>query len=447
MQNASGRGPRKAVPFLSALCVLLLAVSLVNAQRANRYRAQLLHTANQSLSQLCTQLDTVRTALQKGSYATSEPMLSRLSAAAANAAAGAKLTLSQLTTQENAAPSFYRFLSQSGDFANALCSQLRSGKPLTQKQQQSLRALSAYADKLCTAMDELRRNLDDDLLRFETPSSALLQQAQTAPSGFDDTFLSASQTLGDPPALQYDGPFSDTRQPRTAKALAGLEEITPQTARSRAAKYLGCAEQELVRESDEDSALALYRFSKGARTVGLSKRGGLLCELSDAAFAGKSEISADAAARIARSYLGDIGYKGMKEVGRSTYDGICTLRFAYSENGVTYDADRITVSVALDRSVVVAVDARPYLLHHTTRSLPEKAVSLKDAVRGLSDRLDLLDAGAAVIERDDGSETLCHALHCRDRDGKEVFIYADSTKPEEADIRLVTRDDDGMLAK
>lgn len=447
MQISSGRGKTKALTFLSALCVLLLALSLVNASRANRYRTQLLHTANQSLSQLCTQLDTIRTSLQKGSYTASEPMLTKLCAATQGAAAGAKLTLSQLTTEDNAALPLYRFLSQSGDYVDALCRRLKSGKPLTQTQKEALRTLASYADSLCLAMDELQHNLDDALVRFDAPAAALLQLSRPAPQDFDDAFLSALQKLSDSPALPYDGPFSDTRQTQTAKALEGLDEITPQTAKSRAAKYLACAENELVRESDEDSALGLYCFSKGARTVGLTKRGGLLCYLTDAAFAGKSEISADAAARIARTFLRDVGYKGMKEIGRSTYDGVCTLRFAWSDGGVTYDADRITVSVALDRSVVTAMDARPYLLHHTKRTLPEKTVSRKAAVRALADELDLLDAGAAVIELDDGSESLCHALHCRDRDGRELYVFSDTQTPREADIRLVTRDDDGMLAK
>lgn len=202
-----------------------------------------------------------------------------------------------------------------------------------------------------------------------------------------------------------------------------------------------------MRESDEESALALYCYSKGGRAVGLTKRGGLLCYLTNANFAGKSEISADAAVRVAQKYLGEIGYKNMKPVGRNTYDGLCTVDFAYSEKGVTYDADRIRVSVALDSSAVAAVDARPYLMHHAARVLPQQTVSRKQAVRALADELDLLDYSTALIARDDGTEALCHALHCRDRDGNEVYIYADSGRPEEADVRLMTHDGDGVLAK
>ena len=447
MQNAPGRGKAKAISFLSALCVLLLAFSLVSASRAKAYRTQMLHTANQSLSQLCAELDTIRTALQKSSYAQSGAMLTRLSAQIARAAAGAKLTLSQLTTEENGAAPLFRFLSQAGDYTAALCSRVQSGKKLTQKQTEGLRALSLYADRLSAAANEIRTGLDDDTVCFFAPAATLPHQKTAARTGFDEAFSAAGQKLGDSPALPYDGPFSDNRLKQTAGAAAALDEISPQTAKSRAAKYLGCAEAELVRESDEESALALYCYSRGGRSVGLTRRGGLLCYLTNANFAGKSEISTDAAVRAAQKYLSEIGYKNMKPADRSTYDGICTIDFVYSEKGVSYDADRIRVSVSLDNAAVAAVDARPFLMHHVARVLPKQTVSRRQAVSALADELDLLDYSAALIARDDGTEALCHALHCRGKDGREVYVFADSGRPEETEIRLVTRDGDGVLAK
>ena len=398
-------------------------------------------------TQLCAELDTIRTALQKSSYAQSGAMLTRLSAQIARAAAGAKLTLSQLTTEENGAAPLFRFLSQAGDYTAALCSRVQSGKKLTQKQTEGLRALSLYADRLSAAANEIRTGLDDDTVCFFSPAATLPHQKTAARTGFDEAFSAAGQKLGDSPALPYDGPFSDNRLKQTAGAAAALDEISPQTAKSRAAKYLGCAEAELVRESDEESALTLYCYSRGGRSVGLTRRGGLLCYLTNANFAGKSEISTDAAVRAAQKYLSEIGYKNMKPADRSTYDGVCTIDFVYSEKGVRYDADRIRVSVSLDNAAVAAVDARPFLMHHVARVLPKQTVSRRQAVSALADELDLLDYSAALIARDDGTEALCHALHCRGKDGREVYVFADSGRPEETEIRLVTRDGDGVLAK
>ncbi|MBQ4365041.1 MAG: germination protein YpeB, partial [Clostridia bacterium] len=236
MQNSSGRGKTRALSFLSALCVLLLALSLVSASRAKAYRTQLLHTANQSLSQLCTELDTIRTSLQKSGYAQSGPMLTKLSAAVQNAAAGAKLTLSQLTTEENGAAPLFRFLSQVGDYTAALSRRVQSGKPLTQKQKEGLRALSAYAESLCAAANEIRAGLDDDTVCFFAPAATLPHQKAAASADFDAVFLAAGEKLTDYPALPYDGPSSDRRQKQMAKATEALDEISPQTARSRAAK-------------------------------------------------------------------------------------------------------------------------------------------------------------------------------------------------------------------
>ena len=445
MENNNGQTRKKALCFLSGVCALLLTLSLVNGARARAYRAQLVKTETGALSQLCAQLDTIETALRKGGYATSAPMLQSLHDTLQNAAAGAKQSLSLLTADDAEAAPVYRFLSQVGDFTGALSRRAQSGKPLTANQKQSLRGLLQYAASLDASLAGIRRGLDDDTVRFDRMLTSLRQK--DGPQGFDSALRDMADNLTDYPALAYTGKYADARQQGAAKALEGKDEISIQAAKSRAAKFLSCEEKELVRESDEDSALGLYCFSRGGKTVGLTKRGGLLCYLTNPNYAGKSEISPDAAIKAAQHFLIDAGYENMKDAGYSTYDGICTIRFVPREKGVTYYADEIKVSVALDTATVVAADARGYLTHHTARSLPEKKVTLETAVGNLADELDLLDYKTAVILLDDGTEALCHELHCRDKDGQEVLVYADTQEEKEADLRLLFTADDGTLAK
>lgn len=445
MENRNGQPKKKALFFLSGVCALLLTLALVNGAKARAYRAALVGTENAALSQLCAQLDTIETALRKGSYATSAPMRQSLHDTLQSAAAGAKQSLSLLTTDDAEAAQIYRFLSQVGDFTGALSRQSQSGKPLTAKQKQSLSDLLQYAASLDDALAGIRRGLDDDTVRFDRMLTALPQP--DGPQGFSGALRDMASSLTDYPALTYAGKYADAQTTSEAKALAGKDEISLQAAKSRAAKYLSCEEKELVRESDEDSALGLYCFSRGGKTVGLTRRGGLLCYLTNPNYAGKSEISPDAAIKAAQHFLADAGYANMKDAGYSTYDGICTVRFVPREKGVTYYADEIKVSVALDTATVVAVDARAYLTHHTARSLPEKKVTLETAVGNLADGLDLLDYKTAVILLDDGTESLCHELHCRDKDGQEVLVYADTQEEKEADLRLLYTADDGTLAK
>ena len=435
----------KTILFLSVLSLLLAVTAAVYAGRAHKLQVQEAQTARQSLSVLCAQLDTIETALQKGVLAQSAPMLASLGTKLQNAAAGAKLSLSLLTDEETGAAGIFRFLSQVGDYTQAMQKELQSGKALSARQKQSLRDLYQYAASLGSRLQEIRAGLDDGTVTLRASLSTLPQPDGT--SDFSGTFSTAAQAQTDYPTLLYDGPFADAQLHRTAKATAGLDEISLQTARSRAAKYLSCEEKELVRESDEDSALELYCFSKNGRTVGLTRHGGLLCYLTNPNYAGTSEISEEAAVKVARAYLRDCGYKNMKESYYSTYDGICTVNFAYSEKGVTYYADLIKVSVALDTARVVALDARGYLMNHTVRNMPEIKVALKTAVQNLPDELELLDHKTAVIPREDGTESLCHELHCRDRDGNESLIYADTQQEGEADIKLLLYADDGVLAK
>ena len=445
MQKQSHLSPVKTISFLSVLCVLLAVTALVYAGRANRLQRDAARTSQQALSVLCAQLDTMETALQKGTYTQSAPMLEHLGAKLQNAAAGAKLSLSLLTDEQSGAAGIFRFLSQAGDFTASLQKGLQNGKALTATQRQSLRDLYRYAAALCERLQSLRDGLDDGSVSFSVLLSTLPQPEGTA--GFSESFASAEQSLTDYPTLLYDGPFADARLHRKAKALEGYDEISLQAAKRRAAKVLACEEKDLVRDSDEDSALSLYCFSKNGRTVGLTKRGGLLCYLTNPNYAGKSEIGEEAAIKVARAFLRENGYKNMKESYYSTYDGVCTVNFAWREKGVTYYADLIKVSVALDTARVVAFDARGYLMNHTARTVPDVKVELKTAVRNLSDDLHLLDHQTAMIPREDGTEALCHELHCRNKDGDEVLIYADTQQEGEADIKLLLYADDGVLAK
>ena len=143
MQKQSHLSPVKTISFLSVLCVLLAVTALVYAGRANRLQRDAARTSQQALSVLCAQLDTMETALQKGTYTQSAPMLEHLGAKLQNAAAGAKLSLSLLTDEQSGAAGIFRFLSQAGDFTASLQKGLQNGKALTATQRQSLRDLYA----------------------------------------------------------------------------------------------------------------------------------------------------------------------------------------------------------------------------------------------------------------------------------------------------------------
>ena len=131
----------------------------------------------------------------------------------------------------------------------------------------------------------------------------------------------------------------------------------------------------------------------------------------------------------------------------STYDGVCTVVLHHVEDGVVRYADLIKVGVALDTAQPVSFDARGFLMNHTARRLPEIAVSAEEAAAALAPGLKLLGTKTALIPLDNGTEKLCHELHCRDKNGQEALVYTDVTNGEETDVQILLYADGGVLAK
>ena len=57
----------------------------------------------------------------------------------------------------------------------------------------------------------------------------------------------------------------------------------------------------------------------------------------------------------------------MKESYYVINDGICTINYAYSQDGVTCYPDLVKVAVALDTGGVVEYNATGYIMNHTDR--------------------------------------------------------------------------------
>ena len=112
--------------------------------------------------------------------------------------------------------------------------------------------------------------------------------------------------MGDYPTLLYDGPFADTVLNKKALGITG-DEITAQEAREKAGEILGSDGKALKQEADIDSVISLYCFSKGDKSIGITKKGGFVCYLTGEDYAGEATISHSEAVKRGKEYLKEIG--------------------------------------------------------------------------------------------------------------------------------------------
>lgn len=256
------------------------------------------------------------------------------------------------------------------------------------------------------------------------------------------------QNLADYPTLVYDGPFADNILHKNGeKVLKGLQEITKQEAKEKAAGYMNTAPESLREEAEVNSEIELYCFSKGNITVGITKRGGRLCYMVNPTDVGGETISTAEAVTRGKKYLKSIGYTSLKESYYSVFDGVCTVNFAHTQNGIIHYSDLIKVSVALDNGEVLSVDARGYLMNHKERNIYTEKITVQEARKILPDNLEILAENSAVIPLDTGKEAYCFEFRCKDKSGQEVLIFIDKATGEERDILLLLYADGGVMTR
>lgn len=445
MEKKNSSTKTKAIWVLSALCLALFILTAMNTARVKNIEREIEVQRQKYLSELCESLDSMTVSLNKSLCTSTAEMFHKNGNDLSKQAAVAKVSLSGITDEAIITDEIFKFLSQAGDYALYLSR--KENFSLTENEIGKLRALYEYSKYLSEAFEQISDDYYSGRVAFTEKVNNLLSQAENEGVSFSESITDVQQTMGDYPTLLYDGPFADTVINKKALGLHG-DEITVGEARKKAAEYLECEEKSLKKEADTEGEIALYCFSYGDRTAGITKKGGKLCYMTDASYAGEAAISTDEAIKRGREYLKRAGFtENVRETYYSTYDGICTVNYAYEKDGIIFYADLIKVSISLETGKAVALDSRGWLMNHREREMKRSLLPLNECRTTLSPYLSVMSEKLAVIPLETGKEALCYEFHCRDRKGQELLVYINAESGKEENILLLLYSDDGVLTK
>ena len=445
MDNKNSQIKSKAIWVLSALCCALLILTVMNTGRLKAEQRENEVQRQKYLSELCESLDSMTVSLSKSLCTSTAEMLHKNGNDLSKQAAVAKVSLSGITDETIITDEIYKILSQAGDYALYLSR--KEDFSLAEQEREKLRQLYGYSKYLSDSFEQISSDYYSGRVAFTEKVNNLMSSAEDEGVSFSDTFNDVQQTMGDYPTLLYDGPFADTVINKKALGLSG-NEITADEAREKAAEYLKCDAQGLKREADTDGAVELFCFSYGEKTVGITKRGGMLCYMTDPTYAGEATISTDEAVKRGREYLKKTGFtETMRETYYSTYDGICTVNYAYVKDGIICYPDLIKVSISLESGEATALDSRGYLMNHRQREIREKILSEEKCREIITPYLSVLSADLVFIPAETGEEILCYEFHCKDRDSREALVYINAHSGKEENILLLLYSDGGVLTK
>lgn len=447
MSNKRYKTHIRIVSLLSVISIVFSISTIVYYNKLNELKREKQTATQRALSELCENLDSITVSLQKSMYTGTKEKLNEIGNDLKGQTSCAKISLGQVTSEDIITDEIYKFLSQIGAYTLSLCGD-NEKLTLSDENAESLKQLYEYSKALSEGMSEVLSGYFDGSVSTEKNVSTLKSTEAELPEDFSTRVNDIEQSLTDYPTLIYDGPFADNVL-NTVKGtmLKTSNEVTREEARNIAAEILGVSASSLKTEQDNVSDIELYCFSKGDVSIGITKKGGLVCYLLDPYFASEETISEKEAIERAKKYLSSLSYTSLKETYYSIYDGVCTINFAYSENDIIHYSDLIKVSVALDTGEVTSLDSTTYLKNHHERDIYEENLTVDEAKAILSKNLTVLSQKSAVIPMETGLESYCYEFHCKDNDGNEVLVYIDKATGQERDILLLLYADGGVLTK
>lgn len=444
--QVSRRGKIRVRLYASVLILVLFSAFVINAQKASELSRQLNADAERSLSTLEACMSSINTNLTKGLYANTTPMLSSMAISLTRDAASAKNSLSALPLSDTQLDNMLKFLSQVGAFVSTLDRKLSLGESITSEERNQLKQLIDVSQKLLSELDTITQGVEDGSVSFKQAGSTLKKSTDQSMQ-IDSAFGDAEQTLTDYPTLIYDGPFSDHILNQSPKTLEGKSDISKEKALEIASDFIGVDKSTLRFDSETNGVIETYNFFVDSINISVCKKGGAVLYLLGSSNAGESVITPEQAVENAKNFLSAKGYKNMKESYYSTQDGICTVNFAYENEGVICYPDLIKLSVSLETGNIISFDARGYIMNHTDRPPVQSKISSDEAKMSVSDYLTVMSSRLAIIPTDYKTEKTAYEFHCKTPDEQEVLVYIDVLTAKEDDILLLLYSDGGILTK
>ena len=155
-------------------------------------------------------------------------------------------------------------------------------------------------------------------------------------------------------------------------------------------------------------------------------------------------ISQEEANEKGKQFLTSKGFTNMKETYYLKQEGIVTINYAYSQDGVIIYPDLIKVKVALDNGEVLGIETSGYLNNHAERDVSNVLITSEEAKKNLNSKLEITSERLAIIPTEWKSEILCYEFAGMVND-MQFLVYINAENGREEDILVVTDTGNGIL--
>ena len=348
-----GRIQKKGfLTMLGALAAALLIVSVVMQQRVSALTLQVNAAYQKSFYETVELMSGIQLNLEKlkvtGSGSQEQALLTTIS----RQAEGVASNLSQMPQGDKTLEGALKFVNQTADFARVLSDRIGAGAALTGRDYENL-------GDLHNASAQLNQQLVDLLARYDAGEpvfgeGSVTISATQAPEGEENS------PAVDYPVLLYDGPFSDARSNQQVQPSG--QQVSQDEAMKLLTDFIGPERARSVNYTgDSDIFSSCYEFAAQLKdgntlTAGVTKAGGhVVYMLPDQANSTVNLTEGDCIDQGAR-FLASHGYENMEVNYWRKLDGILTVNYAATQDGVLLYPDLVKLQVSMNDGLVVGID-------------------------------------------------------------------------------------------
>ena len=341
-----------------------------------------------------------------------------------------------------------KFLNQVSEYSYYLSRKNIEGNAFSEDETNKVKELYDYSKDLSNTLNEMLNEVNAGTIKW----SDLTNNKEGSDIAEIGSFKVVENNFHEYSGLIYDGAFSEHITSAEKMGLTG-DDIDEEQAKQKAEEFVGKDKIKNTQNNGyvENGNIPVYRFeitTNEDKKVGISisKKGGHIVSLNYDREVNDEKISEQDAVEKGKEYLSEKGYNNMKETYYLKENGFITVNYAYNQDNVVMYADLIKVKIALDNGEVIGLDATGYLNCHYERQLPKPAISVEEAKKNLSDKIEIKSEGLSMIPTEWRSEKFCYEFKGK-IDDIDFIAYINAETGKEEDILIIINTPNGTLTE
>lgn len=433
---------RKQCVLLSALLCLVTVFAVFQYKRVNELKYIREIEYNRIFAELTEYVDDLEISLLKGQVVSTPRQMAKLSADLYGQASAAKANLALLPLGEVQMEKTSEFLSQVGEYANCISEKMLRGEKMSEKEINTMRQLTEYADKLKSGFDTMLVGINERKISFADSKNVLGGFISGGKTAMASELETLEKEFHNYPSLIYDGPFSHHLTLKESALLKGKPQISKDQAKKYAKKFTG---ETSLTVSEINGKLPSYSVKSDNVTVEYTKNGGMLLLLLKDRVIDEENMSIGEAKKTAERFLRDNGFMDMRESYYEKREGSIVINYAYEQDGYVVFPDLVKVKIALDNGEVIGFESRGYIMNHTFREIPKPEITKEEALTNVNEGLDTQEVTMAIIPLENGQEACCYQIKGVVSD-KHFLIYVNTGTGYTEDVQILLETPGGTLA-